>query len=273
LAGVYAARASHDMNDPLYRAQERHRALERALSLDPQSAEAHVRMGRLHVAFGRPDAARASFETAYEYGPDDPTVLATLSVRAMIGGRADEAVQLARRCVEAEPLSAVHRANYARLLLAMGAAEPAREQLVLAMQLSPRLVELHGEVARAFMLQDRLAEARTSVLSMPAGPLRDQLQVLLESGPEAAVSEARLQDDESWLSLFLRAEIEAHRGAIDSAFALLDQAREGWIRTQVGASGSPAVFAMELAVSPLLRTLHGDDRWHALMLDVATHLA
>jgi hypothetical protein len=108
---------------------------------------------------------------------------------------------------------------------------------------------------------------------MPAGPLRDQLQVLLESGPEAAVSEARLQDDESWLSLFLRAEIEAHRGAIDSAFALLDQAREGWIRTQVGASGSPAVFAMELAVSPLLRTLHGDDRWHALMLDVATHLA
>ena len=75
------------------------------------------------------------------------------------------------------------------------------------------------------------------------------------------------------LSLFRRAEIEAHRGAVDSAVALLDQAREGWLRTQVEAGGSPNVFAMELAVSPLLRTLHGDDRWRALIDGVATQLA
>jgi DNA-binding winged helix-turn-helix (wHTH) protein len=269
LAGVYAARAAEDLGDTRYRIDARERALARALSLDPRSGEAHVRMGRLHEDAGRAEAARASFETAYELDLDDPTVLSTLSVRALLGGRSQEAVELARRGVEAEPLSAVRRMTYGRLLLVTGAGERARDQLSFALQLSPRLLELHGDIARSYLIDGRFAEARSALQSVPAGLIRAQLQVLLGAAEDAASGDGSLQADSSWLAPLLRAEVASFRGDADAAFILLNEAKARWSAARIG---RPTTFAIELAISPFLRSLHGDERWPALLQTVPTSL-
>jgi DNA-binding winged helix-turn-helix (wHTH) protein/Tfp pilus assembly protein PilF len=272
LAGVYAAQASDEMNDRMYRVDDRRRALERALELNPESPEAHIRLARFHLAMGQADSARAAFAAAYQYGPDDPTVLSTLSTRAMLAGRTQDAVAFARRAVDSEPLAATHRGRYGRLLLATGAATEACKQLRVALQLSPQLTQLQGDLVRALLLQGQIGEARAAMESLPEGLARDQLHVLLDAESATTASADRLQSDRSWLAPLMRAEIAAHRGEVDDAFELLREALRRW-RIAEQQIGSATSIAMEFVTSPLLVHLHTDARWRRLIDSVAPSLA
>jgi tetratricopeptide (TPR) repeat protein len=95
-------------NVDLIPADEGHRlareAVERALALNPNLAEAHAQVGRIkqQADFDWAGAA-ASFQRAVALDPGNPEVARSAAGLATDLGRFDEALQLARRAVDLDP--------------------------------------------------------------------------------------------------------------------------------------------------------------------------
>ena len=92
-------------------AEEGHRlareAVEQALALNPNLAEAHTQMGRIKQQVDFDWAgADASFRRAALLEPGNPEVIRTAAGSAAILGRFDEALPLARQAVDLDPLNA-----------------------------------------------------------------------------------------------------------------------------------------------------------------------
>jgi len=81
-------------------------AVERALALNPNLAEAHAQMGRIKQQVDFDWAgADASFQRAIALDPGNPESIGLAASSAAILGRLDEALQLARRAVALDPLN------------------------------------------------------------------------------------------------------------------------------------------------------------------------
>lgn len=80
-------------------------AVERALALDPDLAEAHVVLGRLHLYRREGPQALRAFERAVELRPGDASAHAALAILHLLTGRPDEALERAERAVALDPLS------------------------------------------------------------------------------------------------------------------------------------------------------------------------
>ena len=112
LAWAYLSRARNwQANEGLIPMEEGRRlargAVERALSLNPNLAEAHAQMGRLKITVDYDWAgANASYQRAVELEPGNPEGVGSAAVSAAELGRFDEAVKLARRAVDFDPLNA-----------------------------------------------------------------------------------------------------------------------------------------------------------------------
>src|SRR5713226_6164738 len=97
-------------NVGLMPAEEGHRlareAVERALALHPNLADAHAQMGRIKQQVDFDWAgADASIQRAIALEPGNPAVVGAAASSAAIVGRFDEALQLDRRAVDLDPLS------------------------------------------------------------------------------------------------------------------------------------------------------------------------
>jgi TolB-like protein/DNA-binding winged helix-turn-helix (wHTH) protein/Flp pilus assembly protein TadD len=266
LAGAYNVHAFDELRDPTHRLEAQRQALERALAIDPGLAEAHVRLARYFVAAGDRAAAEAAFARARAVGPNDPLVLATLSYREARDGRLEEAIELAQRLVDIDPLSALYRANLAHLLLAAGRYESALAELQRTQALSPRRDETGSDIAVALLLSGRPEDARQSLAGAPEGFAQDRLQVLLGSSADAQAASARLDADRSALGHFLRAEIAAYRGDSELAFREIEAALDAH---GVAASRLDFDLPQEIILSPFLRPLHDDPRWATLRARLA----
>src|SRR5579864_6096274 len=98
-------------NAGLIPAEEGHRvareAVERALALNPNLAEAHAQMGRIKQQVDFHWAgADASFRRANALEPGDPDIVRSAAFSAALLGRLDEALQLARQAIDLDPLNA-----------------------------------------------------------------------------------------------------------------------------------------------------------------------
>jgi TolB-like protein/DNA-binding winged helix-turn-helix (wHTH) protein len=112
LAWVGLSRALHwQAEEGLIPMEKGHRlareAIERALALDPNLAEAYSQMGRLkkYVDFDWAGADE-SIRRAIALDPGNPEYLDQAASSALTFGRSDEALALARRAVELDPLNA-----------------------------------------------------------------------------------------------------------------------------------------------------------------------
>jgi TolB-like protein/DNA-binding winged helix-turn-helix (wHTH) protein len=87
-------------------------AVERALALNPNLAEAHAQMGRIkrQVDFDWA-GADASYQRAVQLEPGNPEVVRSAAFSGAMLGRFDEALQLARRAVDLDPRRARKRWN------------------------------------------------------------------------------------------------------------------------------------------------------------------
>jgi len=257
LAGAYQVRGIEEFGDPEHRLEAQRQALERALEADPGLAEAHVRLSSYYRTTNAPAAARASFERARQLAPRDPLVVGVHAGQALLDGRLAEAANLMGRLVESDPLSAVYRGNLAAVLLGAGRYEEALQQLRHVPMLAPKART--PDTCRALLMLGRLDEARVASHSIPDGPVRDQLRVLLEPEPEATAALSRLQANDTAYARILLAEIAAYRGDADGAFAHLDAAAQ---RAVVGdALDATRDLPGELWLSPFLAPLRDDARW------------
>ena len=116
-------------------------AVERALALNPNLAEAHAQMGRIKQQVDFDWAgADASFQRAIALEPGNPEIVRVAASSAAILGRFDEALQLGRRAVDLDPLNADSWESLGEIEFFMGQLDQAAADCKKALELNPDVV-------------------------------------------------------------------------------------------------------------------------------------
>jgi len=280
LAGVYYVASDRFDILGLSREQALERlreAAEKALALDPNLAEAHVRRAMHRVETGDRAGARAQLQRAVALEPNDPLILGWLAGDALLEGRPSEAIDLQRRAVLHDPLRVATRANLGTFLFFSGNYDQATVELRTALQLagtlngswdSPENVLRDAAVslAKTLIAQRQFDEALGLILPWPEGQYRDQCLALLyhalgnQRDADAALARlvASATTDAHWI-----AETYAQRGNNDQAFR--------WIATAAERSRSSRDLAqlwrLDIRYSPFAASLHQDPRWTAWLAE------
>jgi adenylate cyclase len=232
-------------------------AAQRALSLDPQLVEAHIRLAGYLCSTGQRAAAIEHYEKAVAIDPDNPLVLNILAGLTADEGRWDEAIAFQRRAVAAEPLSLAAAENLADFLFLAGRIEDAKAQFAKVLELDP--TQPNQINAFAEILQGRYEQALRIVETWPEGVARDHSLALIYHGlgrdEEARERLESLKAAKTWGNGIRVAEVYAHRGEIEEAFR--------WLQDQE--SNPPEDSQPLLYASPFLKPLHEDARWANVM--------
>ena len=233
-------------------------AAQRALQLDPNLAEAHLRMTNYFASIGNEQAADEHMRQAVAAEPNDPFVLTFAASAAAADDRLDDAIELQRRAVVADPWSTFTRSQLASFLYLAGRFEEARAEWLKVLEISPGPPP--GDLGLTLLQAGRFDEALTTIGTLPEGAARTQ-QLALVYHALGRKTEAKAALEELIATVadpFLIAEVCAYRGEIDAAFQWLEKddltpARAGpfqvehWIKRK----------------SPFLKSLHADARWSA----------
>jgi tetratricopeptide (TPR) repeat protein len=244
--------------------QKEREAIDAAIALDPQLPEARMRAARHYFRMG--DLVRASSEMAIarELAPEDPAVLSSSVERIARAGRLDEAIDVQRRVVAADPLSRVARVNLANYLLAAGRLDEARTEFLnfVAMGARPD-PEVAVDLARIDLFAGRYREAMVEAELWPSGPDRDFVLAVAGDGLRkhevAREAEARLLAGTAPAQAVRLAELYAHRNDANQAFRWMNVAydrlgRDPWLTDQWE-------WVYHLSLSPFLKPLRADARW------------
>jgi tetratricopeptide (TPR) repeat protein len=244
----------------------------KALALDPDLAEAHMRAASSYWLAGDDDAANFHFYKAMALAPNDPLILGVASGFAASEGRLEEAIELMRRAAAVDPLSAVSRYNLGAYLYYAGRFDEAETELSRARELG--LGSASGLMSVIHILRQDFEGALAIIPELSPGTDRDQCLALayqaLGRRAEADAALARLiagvgATEPWWLPEVQVAEAYAYRGDTDEAFK--------WLRKSIPESrtepGSREVWMLlwQPTRSPLLVSLHDDPRWQAWLAD------
>ncbi|MEH6610783.1 MAG: winged helix-turn-helix domain-containing protein [Halioglobus sp.] len=237
-------------------------ALEQALLLDPNNAEAHIRMSYVAKKYLEEDRAREHADLAWRYGQNSALVLSIFAGIASSEAELDQAVALQRRAAALDPLGFANRANLATYLYFAGRLDESREQFINAIALNPEMAdELNADILMILLLQHNIGEAEDLLEQLPPGNARDQAHAMTYHlrGLPAESAVARLSADASIDSAKRLVDLHAYRMDADKAFYWINVATERSFDTE------HIEFNMnhleELSNSPFLRLLHDDSRW------------
>jgi TolB-like protein/Tfp pilus assembly protein PilF len=264
LAWAYLSRARNwQANEGLIPMEEGRRlareAVERALSLNPNLAEAHAQMGRLKITVDYDWAgANASYQRAVELEPGNPEGVRLAALSAAELGRFDVALQLARRAVDLDPLNADGWGNLGEIEFYMGHLDQGAADSKKALELDPDHWASPFTLSRIYLLQGRAQDALPEIERVHYAPYRAHLYALTyyalgrKKESDAALRELMMKYHAS--NAFEIATIYAFRNQTDEAFEWLDRAY---------AQRDPSM--MSTKVEPLLNSLHNDPRFAALL--------
>ena len=145
-------------------AEEGHRlareAVERALALNPNLAEAHAQKGRIQRQVDFVWAgADASFQRAVALDPGNAEVVRTAASSAGMFGRFHEALRLKRRAVDLDPLNAESWESRAETEFFMGQLDEAVANFKKALDLNPDVVAAHVVLSQIYVMQGRPQDA------------------------------------------------------------------------------------------------------------------
>src|SRR5262249_10898083 len=147
-------------------------------------------------------------------------------------GRAKERIELQRRVVAVDPLSAPARHNLGLFLAAAGEWDAAIDEIDKALELSPASLHLHADISRIRVLQQRFDEALSAASNVPDGARRTQCFALIYHATDrdaaaAVLGElialAEMPGSDADIKLAV-AEVYAFRRNADEAFKWLDRA-------------------------------------------------
>ena len=234
-------------------------AVERALTLEPDLAEAHAQMGwiRTNHDWDWP-AAEASFARALDLAPKNGTALQRAGRLAIALGRLEDAIGLYRRVLEQDPLSS---AAYQSLGLALHAADRLAEAEVAfrkAVELAPQRAGTHARLSLTLLAENRREEALAEAVQEPEHSWRLWAEAIIHHAlghaPESHAVLRELIEKHSDTAAYQIAEAHGARGEVDAAFEWLERA---CAQRDSGLS--------EMGTASHLRSLHGDRRWAAFL--------
>ena len=233
-------------------------AVDRALALDPNLAEAHTQIGfiKRFVDFNLVGADE-SIQRAIALEPANPESLRAAASAAALFGRFDEALELARRAIELDPLNAASRARLGWVEYQMGSLDEAVADLKRALELSPDAPS-HGLLSEIYVLQGRPQDALAEIEQGRLNFFRLQHYAIayhaLGREKESDTALRELIKKYHTTAAFQIAEVYAFLKQPDEAFEWLDRAyaqRDGGV--------------IQTKVDPLLKNLHGDPRYAAFL--------
>jgi len=259
LSQAYAYQAAFGyapVADGFRRARE---AAEKALALDPQLVDAHLAMGWIQLVHDWDwEGADASFRTALDLEPGNAQALRRVAGQASILGRWSEAIDLANKAIERDPLRPGSYSNLGLNLLTVNRDIEAEAAFRKTLELDPDGASQHLMLGRALLLQGKTDAAlqetqqetdegwRLSGLSLAFHALGRRG----ESDAALAALKEKYADD----SAYQIAEAHAFRGEVDLAFEWLERAydqRDGGVT--------------EIKGDRLMRGLIGDPRYKAFL--------
>jgi TolB-like protein/DNA-binding winged helix-turn-helix (wHTH) protein/Tfp pilus assembly protein PilF len=264
LAWAYLSRARNwQANESLIPMEEGRRlareAVERALSLNPGLADAHAQMGRLKITVDYDWAgANASYQRAVALEPGNPEGVRLAALSAAELGRFDEALQLARRAVDLDPLNADSWENLGEVEFYMGHLDQAAADGKKSLELNPDFWGGPILLTRIYLLQGQPQDALREIERVHYAPYRAHLYALTyyalgrKKESDAVLSELITKYHAS--NAFEIATIYAFRNQTDEAFEWLDRAY---------AQRDPSLMSTKM--DPLLKSLHVDPRFAALL--------
>jgi serine/threonine-protein kinase len=167
-------------------------AAERALTLDPMLAEAHAVRGQILANFERRFRdAEAAFERAVELSPGDAAAIMGLAGVTAALGDTDEAIALAQRAIDRDPLNPPLRLTYAQLLWCARRFDEALEEQSRVIAFDPTLQAAHADRGSSLhylgRYDDAVASWRTavSVGQVPDDVFDEVLRAYAEGGIQA----------------------------------------------------------------------------------------
>jgi tetratricopeptide (TPR) repeat protein len=202
--------------------------------------------------------ANASYQRAVELAPGNPEGIGLAAVLAAELGRFDEAVKLARRAVDFDPLNADSWENLGEIELYTGELDQAAADGKKSLEVNPDFWGGPILLTRIYLLQGRPQDALRGIERVHLAPYRAHLYALTyyalgrKKESDAALRELILKYHAS--NAFEIATICAFRNQPDEAFEWLDRAY---------AQHDPSL--MSTKVEPLLNSLHNDPRFAALL--------
>jgi TolB-like protein/DNA-binding winged helix-turn-helix (wHTH) protein/cytochrome c-type biogenesis protein CcmH/NrfG len=234
-------------------------AVERALALNPNLPEAHVQMARIkrQVDFDWA-GADASIQRAIALEPGDPAILRSAAAEAAILGRLDEALPLARRAVDLDPLNARSWAALGEIEFRGGKLEEAEADYRKAQEFRPDDDLYSINLSEIYVMQGRPQDALPLIERVGYDPIRTFLYSIAyhalsrKKESDTALSELITKYHASMAHQI--AEVYAFRNQSDEAFE--------WLERAYTQRDSGLIFTK---VDPLLKSLHNDPRYAAFL--------
>lgn len=129
LAAAHAVRSVQFRFDPTHEVSRMRAAAEKAIRLDPLSAEAHDAMGLVHAREAQWEQSEESFRRAIDLDPSRPQSRGHFAMHFLLPlGRIEEALQQVRAAVKADPLSPQVKIWRAHVLISAGRYDEAADQ-------------------------------------------------------------------------------------------------------------------------------------------------
>ncbi|MEM8984242.1 MAG: winged helix-turn-helix domain-containing protein, partial [Pseudomonadota bacterium] len=200
-------------------------ALEQALALEPDSAAANIRYGRLLMLLGEVERGMERRRRGVSVEAMDPEALALQAGDLFTFGRVREAYERQRRSAELDPLSAAIHINLSAMARAVGELEVGRRALATAERLfatesyyeRAHYAIAEGDYDEALVLAERVDEPRQ----------RCEIQLLAQQqlATDAAAIDAAQRcvvADRSFTGEAVLATAAALQGDIEPAWRILD---------------------------------------------------
>lgn len=234
-------------------------AVQRALTLKPDLAEGHARLGWIQMSHDWDwRNAEKSYRRALELAPENALVLRLAGVLARNLGRVEEAIALTRHAVEQDPLGATTYLNLALALSSAARLIEAEKACLKALELTPQSAMTRAVLSLILLAQGREADALSEAMREPHEAVRLwALAIIHHAAGSAAESDGALGEligKYAKDSAYQIAEVHAARGEADATFEWLDRA---YIERDTGLTG--------IKTAPSFCSLHRDPRWDALL--------
>jgi TolB-like protein/lipoprotein NlpI len=238
-------------------------ALQRALAIDPDLAVAHRWLGRIHLNYRWDwNAARSELERAISLDPSGiEGGLARKDLMIMTAfttGRFEDAVRELFLDESRNPLDTAILDTLGWLLSFDGRLEESAAMLHRLLELDPAYAGAHSDAARTLLLMGRNADALVEAEKDSDEANKLVMLALIywatDRKNDADLALRQLEGRSAGVSAYDVATVHAYRGEPDAALTWLERAYEQ--------RDSGMVF---LKVDPLLRDLHSNPRFRALM--------
>ena len=264
LADAYNLGGTYNVLPPKEALLRSRQAVEAALRLDPDLAEAHASLGLLESNQFHWVPAEREFKRAVEINPNYANALLWYSLLLLAQDHLDESTAIIRKAEQRDPLSSIVVTNVASRLNILGRYEAALAEAQTSIELDPGYVWSYWQMALAYEglgQPDKAAAIYKRGAEVPSPPgFREALlvraDVLLGNTAEARKL-ARLLEQRATRG-------EAGRTAVGWAYSAVadrDKALQ-WLSRALDAREQPLRNSIR---TPIVKELRGDPRYDALL--------